>query len=78
MPGSLLAEAMTYYSLEPFGVERDNIHAGLICSTIANVNRGKNQPAFSADDFMLKTANQKRAEDTKNVLAFFQAMAVKK
>jgi hypothetical protein len=69
---------MAFYSIHPFGSERDNIHAALIASTIANANRGKNQPAFTADDFMLKTQEQKRKENTKSVLAFLSAHAVKK
>jgi hypothetical protein len=69
---------MAFYSIHPFGSERDNIHAAQIASTIANANRGKNQPAFTANDFMLKTQEQKRKENTNSVLAFLSAHAVKK
>ena len=69
---------MAFYSLHPFGSDRDGIHSAIIAATIANVNRGKNQPAFNAEDFMIKNQHEKRQADTKNVLAFFNAHAVEK
>lgn len=69
---------IAYYSLHPFGSDRDNIHSAIISATIANVNRGKNQPAFNAEDFMIRNQHDKRKADTKSVLAFFNAHAVKK
>tara|TARA_Y100001951_G_scaffold104083_1_gene114647 strand:+ start:8821 stop:9027 length:207 start_codon:yes stop_codon:yes gene_type:complete len=39
--------------LEPFGDERGDVQAGVIASTIANVNRNqKKSKAFSIGDFM--------------------------
>ncbi len=46
------AEWQAYYELEPWGEERADLRAGIIASTIANVNRGKGQKAFSPGDFM--------------------------
>jgi len=48
------AEWLAYDECHPIGPERDDWRAGLIAATIANVNRGKNQPAFNPDDFMPK------------------------
>lgn len=31
-----MAEAMAYYQLEPWGPERDEIHAAMICHTVAS------------------------------------------
>ena len=42
-----LSEWMAYYELNPFGTVRDDLQAGIIASTIANVNRGKNDKSFS-------------------------------
>jgi len=78
MTSTELSYWMVFYALHPFGPERDNLHAAIIASTLANVNRGKNQPAFSAEDFMIKNQHEKRSAETKNVLAFFAAHAVKK
>ena len=35
----------------PFGPERGDIHVGIVASTIANVNRGKGQPAYKDTEF---------------------------
>ncbi len=45
------AEWRAYYELEPWGEERADLRAGIVASTIANVNRGKGK-AFSPGDFM--------------------------
>ena len=47
-----LSEWMAYYQLEPFGNVREDLQAGIVASTIANVNRGKNDKAFQPSDFM--------------------------
>lgn len=47
-----IAEAMAYDRLDPCGEERADLRAGIICSIIANVNRGKNTEAFTPSDFM--------------------------
>jgi len=49
-----LAEWQAYYNIEPFGEERDDLRAAMICCTLANINRGKNQPAYKLDDFLLR------------------------
>lgn len=58
-----LSEWLEYYKLEPFGQERDNLHAGLVASTIANVNRDADRQAepYKPRDFMLQFETQ--AED---------------
>lgn len=59
-----LEEWATYSILEPFGEERADLRAGVIASTIANVNRTKaSDKVFGPQDFLLKfgeddTANQ--------------------
>jgi len=48
------AEWMAYSRLEPWGEERDDLRMGIIASTIANANRGKNSKPFKPQDFMPK------------------------
>ena len=50
-----LSEWMAYYMLEPFGAERDNLHAGLVAAMVHNVNRDpkRGKPA-DPKDFMLE------------------------
>ncbi|MCP5019401.1 MAG: DUF4035 domain-containing protein [Ketobacter sp.] len=69
---------VAFYGLHPFGSERDNIHSAVVAATVANTTRGRNQPPYSAEDFMLKTQEDKRESDTQNVIAFLGAHAVKK
>ena len=46
------AEWMAYAQLEPFGEERDDLRMGIVASTIANVNRGKDKKPYKPSDFM--------------------------
>ena len=46
------AEWQAYYQVEPWGEERADLRAGIVASTIANVNRGKGQKPFKPSDFM--------------------------
>ena len=43
---------MAYSTLEPFGVETEYLGHAITASTVANVNRGKNQKAYKPEDFM--------------------------
>ncbi len=49
-----LSEWMAYETVEPFGAVRDNLHAGVVAATVANVNRAKGDKTFSPDDFLLQ------------------------
>jgi len=44
---------MAYYSIEPFGAERDNIHMAMIASILCNVNRTKESKEYTAEQFMI-------------------------
>jgi hypothetical protein len=63
-----LVEWMAYYSIEPFGAERDNLHAGIVASVVANANRDPKRKPVKPDDFMLKPARRR------NVSAEFDAL----
>ena len=47
-----LSEWAAYHALDPIGGMRGDLQAGIISSTIANVNRGKSGKPFSPSDFM--------------------------
>lgn len=49
-----LGEWHSYYLLEPFGEERDDLRSGIIASTIANVNRDSKRRSrpYQPSDFM--------------------------
>ncbi|MEW6223199.1 MAG: DUF4035 domain-containing protein [Chloroflexota bacterium] len=50
------AEYWAYDQLEPFGPERDDLRAGVVASTIANVNRDpkRQRTPFTPDQFTLR------------------------
>ena len=52
MSAKTFAEWQAYYALEPFGSYAEFWRAAMIASMIANVNRSKNQKAFTPEDFM--------------------------
>ena len=49
-----LAEWRAFYNIEPFGEEREDLRAAMVCTVLANINRGKGRPPYRLDDFMLK------------------------
>ena len=52
---------MLFYAEEgPFGPERGDVHVGIVASTIANVNRGKGQPAYKDTEFRPRFARAAR------------------
>jgi len=76
MTSTELSYWLAFYGLHPFGSERDNIHSAVIAATVANTSRSRSQPPYSAEDFMIKTQDEKRESDTQNVIAFLGAYAV--
>lgn len=45
-------EWVAFFSLEPFGDRIADLRTGVVASTVANVNRGKDTPAFKPLDFI--------------------------
>ena len=64
-----LAEWMQFYGASPFGDERNDLHAGIIAATIANVNSSKGR-AFQPQDFMpyKQDSYQQTSEDMQTLL----------
>jgi hypothetical protein len=44
MSSAEFGEWVAFYSIEPFGDRIDDLRSGVIASTVANVNRGKDAP----------------------------------
>lgn len=61
---------MVYYELEPFGEERADLRAGIVASTVANVNRDakKQKKPFAAQDFMPKFGGGEGVQKTPEML----------
>lgn len=58
IPSRLLSEWMAFAELEPFGDERADLRAGIVASTIVNVNRAQGTPPVKPADFMPKFEEQ--------------------
>lgn len=71
MSAAELQSWIAYSRVEPIGEYRGDLRAGVIASTIANVNRGKNSPVKSPKDFMLIQNDQetKIKESDPSILA---------
>ena len=63
------AEWMAFSRLEPWGEERADLRTGIVASTIANANRGKNTKAFKPEDFMPRFEPEDEEEAAAKLIA---------
>jgi hypothetical protein len=68
-----LIEWLAYYTIEPFGEERDDVRAGIVASTIANTQRRKGKKAFKPSDFMPFSGNSSKAETKTEIVDVLRA-----
>jgi len=66
-----LVEWQIYYTLEPFGAERDAAHAGIIASTVANFS-GHSKSALKPSDFIVQYDQIREHEMTREEQAAVQ------
>lgn len=66
-----------YYRVEPWGSERDNLHAGIIAQQISRMIPSKKKPP-SVSDFMLRPAEDRKVEETVKNLGILRAMATRR
>ena len=61
-----LMEWQAFESLEPFGYEPEMLGHAITATTIANVNRGKDQKPYKVEEFMpkLKYDTEEKPEQT--------------
>ena len=63
---------MAYSTIEPLTWEADYLGFAIVAATIANVNRGINQPPYKVEDFMPKFEKQNQdPEQMKQIAAVF-------
>ena len=70
-----LQEWIAYSLIEPFGEWRADLRAGIVASTIANVNRGKGRRAYKATDFMPFERPQRKAQTPEEMKAVAHRVA---
>lgn len=60
---------LAYDRVDPFGESRADLRTALLASIIANVNRGKNQPPFKIEDFLLDFSGARKVQDWREMQA---------
>jgi hypothetical protein len=78
MSSAEFSDWIEFYSMHPFGSERDNLHAAMLAALISNSNRAKGKPPAEVNDFMIMSQQQRKDNETQQFLAGLQAIAVKK
>ena len=73
-----LVEWVEYYRIEPWGQWRDNAHAGMIASVIANVHRARASRVYTIKDFMLTDPEVQRNTRTRATLDWMKSVAIRK
>lgn len=73
LTNSELTEWLAYNRIEPFGSEMEDYRAGIVASTIANVNRSKGQKAFTPKDFM-PFAEKEKSSVSQDVIKLFSEL----
>ena len=61
--------------MQPFGPWRDNLHAAMITSAIANSNRGRDSPAINPDEFFYRDAIAMDEWKKQKALQMFESVA---
>lgn len=75
MGAAELAEWAAFYELEPFGPRRDNVHAGIIASVVANVNRDRSSKALTPADFLIEDPQEARERRTREAINSLMRLA---
>ena len=65
---------MEYERLEPFGAWRDNWHAAMTATILANAYRARNTAPVKISEFMFKDPETARDEEDLQILAHLRAM----
>ena len=78
LSSSEFTEWSAYYSLEPFGAERDNWNIAQLCALFWNANRGKKGKARGVIDFMYRDTTTQKQAKTVGFLAGLKALGKRK
>lgn len=77
LEASELNEWMAFFNMEPWGAVREDYRAGIIASTLVNVNGGKKggKPAQPTDFFDLYTRHNNRKQTNEQQINIFKKYA---
>lgn len=77
IPARLFAEWQVYYGLEPFGAERDNLHAALIAKMVYDVAvKPADRSKLDVDDFMLGAPLDRRPQTPEELYGLLRSAAL--
>ena len=62
------AEWMAYSQIEPWGEERADLRAALICKVLADINTPKGKQRAKLEDFMLRFDREKSTQTTEEMI----------
>jgi len=62
------AEWMAYSQIEPWGEERADMRAALICKILADFNTPKGKQPMKLSDFMLKFDQERKVQSTEELI----------
>lgn len=71
-----LSEWMVYEQVEPFGDRRGDFQAALICMTLANRLRNKDEQPFKMQDFLLDFERARAEQTMEEQIAFAHMMTI--
>lgn len=77
MPARHLWQLQRYWSEEPWGPWRDNMHAGLVASMLGNIHRKKGARPKGPEAYMLKRADVAKSDSLASTFAALKAQARK-
>ena len=78
IPAALFFEWMEYYSVSPFGAERDDLRIAVLDTVVANALSGKKGRSFEVKDFMLCEQLEHRAkpQTPEQIMGVMKALCV--
>lgn len=78
LPLSDLHMLTQYWSAEPWGPWRDNLHAGLIAAAVGNYSAKKLKRPLGWKDFLLRDPDEVQGENRGSLLAALRMISVPK
>lgn len=78
MTSAEFTEALAYYSINPWGPERDNLHSAIIAAAVRNSAATKRSQLVTPNDFMLIDPHTREQNQIDEFFANLDAIASKK
>ncbi len=77
MPASEFAEWTAMYSIQPFGVWRDNYHAAMVAHILATAHSDPKKPKPRFDAFFYTDPKELASRKRRSIVNFFRSKVAK-